>query len=216
VRKLLIINDAWPNNTTAGSFNKNRILVIFPTALDRFCAAPRAKLSPLRAVQDRGDFGRFALAERGPDWLRGNRRTNRRLTLHQPLQKLRICAQLSHMKTSRRHFLGSATAGCTAAIALRESFLGAAEPASSTEVRPRRFTVRAYDAKGEPLPESALQGLFLFEADGDRNPLPHPKRDVSNGYVSFEAPAAPFGCSLLTNVDGFGTVRLYADADGNG
>jgi hypothetical protein len=120
------------------------------------------------------------------------------------------------MKTSRKQFLCSATAGCTAVIALRESFLGAAEPASSTEVRPGRFTVHAYDAKGVPLPESALQGLFLFEADGDRNPLPHPKRDVSNGFVSFEAPAAPFGCSLLTNVDGFGTVRLYADADGNG
>jgi endo-1,4-beta-xylanase len=120
------------------------------------------------------------------------------------------------MKTSRRQFLCSATAGCTAMVALRQSLLRAAEPALSTEVRPGRFTVHAYDANGEPLPESALQGLFLFEADGDRNPLPHPKRDVSNGCVSFEAPAVPFGCSLLTNVDGFGTVRLYADADGKG
>ena len=119
------------------------------------------------------------------------------------------------MKTNRRQFL-CATAGGTAVIALRESLLGAAEPAASAEVQPGRFTIHAYDAKGERLPESALQGLFLFEAGGDRNPLPQPKRDVSRGCVSLEAPAAPFGCSLLTNVDGFGTVRLYADADGKG
>jgi GH35 family endo-1,4-beta-xylanase len=120
------------------------------------------------------------------------------------------------MKTNRRQFLSSATAGCTAVIALRDSFLGAAEPPASVEVLPGRFTVHAYDTQGEPLPESALQGLFLFEAGGDRNPLPHPQREVSSGCVSLEAPAVPFGCSLLTSVDGFGTVRLYADADGKG
>src|SRR5208282_6874455 len=116
----------------------------------------------------------------------------------------------ANMKTSRRQFLCSATAGCTAVIVLRERFLGAAEPASSPEVRPGRLTVHAYDANGDALPESAMQGLFLFEVAGDRNPLPHPKRDVSSGCVSFEAPAVPFGCSLLTSVAGFGTVRLYA------
>jgi GH35 family endo-1,4-beta-xylanase len=120
------------------------------------------------------------------------------------------------MKTSRREFLRRATAGCTSALALREHFLHAADPASSVEVLPSRFTVRAYDIKGEPLPETALQGLFLFESDGDRNPLPHPKREVTSGCVSVEAPGAPFGCSLVTNVDGFGTVRLYADAEGRG
>jgi GH35 family endo-1,4-beta-xylanase len=120
------------------------------------------------------------------------------------------------MKTSRRRFLRSATTGCTAVIALRESFLYAADSAPSAEVRPGQFTVRVYDPKGEPLPESALQGLFLFESDGDRNPLPHLKRDVSTGCVRFEAPAVPFGCSLLLNVELFGTVRLYADAEGKG
>ncbi len=101
-------------------------------------------------------------------------------------------------------------------VALHEGFLRAAGGASSAEVQPGRFTVRAYDSKGESLPESALQGLFLFEAGGDRNPLPHSKREVSNGGVSFEPPARPFGCSLLTKVDGFGTVRLYADREGRG
>ena len=120
------------------------------------------------------------------------------------------------MKTSRRQFLYRTTAGCTAALALREGFLQAADSSSSAEVMAGRFTVHAYDAKGEPLAASTLQGLFLFESGGDRNPLPQPKRDVSNGCVSVEAPAAPFGCSLLTNVDGFGTVRLYADAEARG
>jgi GH35 family endo-1,4-beta-xylanase len=120
------------------------------------------------------------------------------------------------MKTSRRQFLYRTTAGCTAAFALREGFLQAADSNSPAEAMPGRFTVHAYDAKGEPLAASTLQGLFLFESGGDRNPLRQPKRDVSNGCVSVEAPAAPFGCSLLTNVDGFGTVRLYADAEGRG
>ncbi len=61
-----------------------------------------------------------------------------------------------------------------------------------------------------------MQGLFLFEAGVDRNPLPHSQREVSSGCVSVEAPAGPFGCSLVTKVDGFGTVRLYADAEGRG
>jgi GH35 family endo-1,4-beta-xylanase len=120
------------------------------------------------------------------------------------------------MKTSRREFLRRATAGCTSALALREHFLHAADPTSSVEVLPGRFTIHAYDSKGEPLPETALQGLFLFESDGDRNPLPNPKRDITSGCVSLEAPGAPFGCSLVTNVDGFGTVRLYADGEGRG
>lgn len=120
------------------------------------------------------------------------------------------------MKTNRRQFLYRATAGCTAALALPESFLHAADPPLAAAPLPGRFTVRAYDATGEPLPASALQGLFLFEAGGDRNPLPNAKREVSPGRVTLEAPAAPFGCSLLTNVDGFGTVRLYADAEGKG
>jgi endo-1,4-beta-xylanase len=120
------------------------------------------------------------------------------------------------MKTSRRKFLQRATAGCTAMVALHDDFLRAAGWASSAEVQPGRFTVRAYDTKGEPLPESALQGLFLFEAGGDQNPLPHPKRELSSGRVSFEAPAGAFGCSLLTKVEGFGTVRLYADREGKG
>jgi hypothetical protein len=39
VRKLLIINDAWPNNTTAGSFIKDKMLLrmfVFSVALDSF------------------------------------------------------------------------------------------------------------------------------------------------------------------------------------
>jgi hypothetical protein len=52
VRKLRIINDAWPNNTTAGSFIKDKMLaprqdkmlVFFPGALDGFCPTRRAKL----------------------------------------------------------------------------------------------------------------------------------------------------------------------------
>jgi hypothetical protein len=79
-----------------------------------------------------------------------------------------------------------------------------------------RLTIRADDAKGEALPASALQGLFLFESEGDRNPLTHPKRDIATGCARVEAPQVPFGFSLLTSVEGFGTVRLYADAQGRG
>ena len=39
VRKLLIINDACPNNTTAGSFIKRKLLVIFSAATDSFWPA---------------------------------------------------------------------------------------------------------------------------------------------------------------------------------
>ncbi len=120
------------------------------------------------------------------------------------------------MRTHRREFLRRATAGCAAALGLRQPFLRAADPVSVAEVLPRRFTIHAYGLNGEPLPQSALEGLFLFESDGDRNPLPNPKREVTRGCVSVEAPEAPFGCSLLTNVEGFGTVRLYADAEGRG
>ena len=126
------------------------------------------------------------------------------------------CGVYSIMKTNRREFLRRAGAGCAGALALRERFLRAAEPVSSAEVLPGRFTVRAYGMNGEPLPQTALQGLFLFESGGDRNPLPNPKREVTSGCVSLDAPAAPFGCSLLTHVEGFGSVRLYADAEGRG
>ena len=120
------------------------------------------------------------------------------------------------MNTSRRQFLHRATAGCAATLALPQGFLRAAAPAAATEVPPGRFTVRAYDATGEPLPESAFEGLFLFEAGGDRNPLPNGKRELSAGCARLEAPVGPFGCSLMKNVEGFGTVRLYADAEGRG
>ena len=108
------------------------------------------------------------------------------------------------------------TAGCAATLALPQSLVRAAGQGQAPATGPGWFTVRAYDGKGEPLPESALQGLFLFEAGGDRNPLPHPQREVSRGSVRLEAPAEPFGCSLVTGVEGFGTVRLYADAEGKG
>jgi hypothetical protein len=43
VRKLRIINDAWPNNATAGSYIKDEVPV-FPGALDGFCPTTRAML----------------------------------------------------------------------------------------------------------------------------------------------------------------------------
>ena len=120
------------------------------------------------------------------------------------------------MKTSRRQFLYRTTASCTAALALPEGVLRAADPGVPTEAGAGRFTVRAYDGQGEPLAASALGSLFLFEAGGDRNPLPHRQREVANGRVSFAAPSTPFGCAHMTHVEGFGTVRLYADAAGQG
>ena len=115
------------------------------------------------------------------------------------------------MKTNRRKFLGRTTAGCAAALTVRPSLLQAVEAVPRLEVSSNRFTIRAYDAGGEPLSASALQGLFCFEAGADRNPLPHPKREITTGRVQAEAPELPFGFAQMTAVDGFGTVRLYAD-----
>ena len=121
------------------------------------------------------------------------------------------------MKTSRRKFLSRTSAGCAAALTIRPSLLlQGAEAAPSLHVPPRSFTIRAYDAAGEPLSTSTLQRLFLFEAGGDRNPLLHPQREITAGRVYLEAPGVPFGFSPMTAVDGFGTVRLYADAGGRG
>ena len=120
------------------------------------------------------------------------------------------------MNINRRQFLGRATVGCASALALRGPRVHGADSAPTAEVLPGRFTVGAYDAKGEPLAERALQGLFLFESSGDRNPLPHPRREVARGRLTSDAPAVPFGCALMLTVEGFGTVRLYADAEGRG
>ena len=113
------------------------------------------------------------------------------------------------MRTSRRTFLaGTAAASGLAAVA-PAALLEAAEA-------PGRFTIRAYNPRGEPLSAAELGDIFLFEAGGDRNPLPHSTREIAPGQWGIDAPKGLFGFSNMTRVEGFGTARLYADNGGQG
>ncbi|MCX8109080.1 MAG: endo-1,4-beta-xylanase, partial [Verrucomicrobiae bacterium] len=73
-----------------------------------------------------------------------------------------------------------------------------------------------YDGLGNPMPASSISTLFLFEPGADRNPIPHPNRDITDGKVKFTGGPEYCGISAILSVDGFGTVRLYADNSGPG
>jgi endo-1,4-beta-xylanase len=114
------------------------------------------------------------------------------------------------MNTTRRKFIARTAAASTLALAVRTPWLEAAVAA------PARFTIRGYNRNGDPLSTGIMGSIFLFEASGDRNPLPNPPREVTAGRVVTDAPKAPFGFSVMMPVEGFGTVRLYADNNGKG
>lgn len=111
-------------------------------------------------------------------------------------------------------------------ITRRQMLQGTAAMAAMTAATPlyaaadidlEGFVIRCYDPAGNPLPASALAGLFLFEAAGDRNPLPHSLRSLLDGQVRTAIPDRwPFGFSYQMEVPGFGNVRMYADDDGQG
>jgi endo-1,4-beta-xylanase len=111
------------------------------------------------------------------------------------------------MSHTRRAFLCQ-TAIATAALATVPSPLLAAELP--------RLVIRGFDKSGQPLSKGWFNSLFLMEAGGDRNPLPHPPREAVDGALRIVAPSVPFGFSFMTSVEGFGTVRLYADNQGKG
>ncbi len=113
------------------------------------------------------------------------------------------------MKTSRREFLAR-TAASTLALAAPVPLLQAAAAA------PPRFTLRGFTRTGDPLPTGVMNSIFFFEAGGDRNPLPNPPRESAAGRLVTDAPTVPFGFSVMMPVEGFGTVRLYADNQGRG
>ncbi|MCY2951185.1 MAG: endo-1,4-beta-xylanase [Planctomycetota bacterium] len=119
------------------------------------------------------------------------------------------------MKTTRRRFLQYTAAAWAGDLACRSRAAGIARM-GSPDVVTSHLTVRCYTAKGEPLLASALGALFLFEAAGDRNSLPHPKRELSDGAVRTEVPQQSVGFSHAMAVEGFGNVRMYADAEGRG
>lgn len=113
------------------------------------------------------------------------------------------------MKTTRRKFVARAAAASAFALAVRAPLLSAV-------AAPPRFTLHGYSRNGEPLPAGVMTSVFLFEAAGDRNPLPNLPREVKAGQLVTDAPKVPFGFSVMMPVEGFGTVRLYADNEGKG
>jgi endo-1,4-beta-xylanase len=113
------------------------------------------------------------------------------------------------MKTSRRTFLAHTAAVSSLAAITPRALLDAAEASA-------KFTIHAFNRNGEPLNAAELEDIFLFEAGGDRNPLSNLPRETASGRLMTDSPKGRFGFSAMGKVDGFGTVRLYADNNGKG
>lgn len=114
------------------------------------------------------------------------------------------------MKTTRRKFIAHTAVASALALTVRAPLLQGAVAS------PARFTIRGYARNGDSLPAGTMGSIFLFEAAGDRDPLPNLPHEVSAGQWVTDAPKVPFGFSVMMPVEGFGAVRLYADNNGKG
>lgn len=118
-------------------------------------------------------------------------------------------------RLTRRKFIWCA--GLTGAAAVGRGFTQNNSGESSGVVSQNEaLVIRLYDSSGKPLPARALSSVFLFETGQDRNPLPHPRREMALGTVRYFGSPERCGISAILSVDGFGTVRLYADGGGQG
>jgi endo-1,4-beta-xylanase len=79
-----------------------------------------------------------------------------------------------------------------------------------------KLRVTVLDQQGKPL-SIEYPGMFYF-ADLDYEPFRNSVLEVAvdNGYVALSPPPQPFQASIVMTVEGFGSVYLYADNEGEG
>ncbi|MGC8991123.1 MAG: hypothetical protein ACP5MD_13485, partial [Verrucomicrobiia bacterium] len=118
-------------------------------------------------------------------------------------------------RISRREFVRCAGLAGMGAVGPRLGVQAGSESVAAVSAEPE-LVIRVYDGTGKPHGAGALPALFLFEMSKDRNPLPHPRRRIEDGIVRFVGGPDRCGISMILSVDGFGTMRLYADAGGAG
>lgn len=116
---------------------------------------------------------------------------------------------------TRREFVRCAGLVGMGAVGARRGVRAGNESVGVVSAEPG-LAIRVYDGAGNPHGAGALSALFLFEMSKDRNPLPHPRRRIEDGLVRFVGGPERCGISVILSVDGFGTMRLYADAGGAG
>ena len=139
---------------------------------------------------------------------------------------------MSEINCSRRDFISLASLALAApavsavpAIAAEPNLLSGAParnvvPSVGAGDVPAAVQCLVYDAKGQPLPPSALEvhGLDRFHlCDLLMRPFTTPDVDEAVGSVRFTPPTdRPFRIAMPLEVPGFGTVFSYADDGGRG
>ena len=112
-------------------------------------------------------------------------------------------------RIARRTFLRLA-GGTTVVVAASAS----SKTATPAEISEPNIELRAWTAKGQPLPVGLLKQLYFLDLNDE--PMPNPSRQVVAGKLFSQPPRQSFAIAAKIPVTGFGSVMLYADNQGKG